>query len=192
MELSEEVLNGLELTGSAAKVPDKLFPELIEVISNSLLDTSGDTFLNFVKTTSLDPAVAKLCCFAISSLLLEASKHDTDVTALGHILEECKLLPDRISHITSIYEKNRPLIRSMLSQIGTNPPHIVDVSWRLDYYMKSNLVSRGSQPVYLINLKTEQAGSTKDIQLACSLDQLQDLVGKLRDACKSLERTALQ
>jgi len=190
MELSEEVLNGLEIVGNSLKVPDKLFPGLIEVISNSLLDTHSDAFNNFSTTTTLDPAVAKLSVFAVSSLLLEASKHDADTTALSHILEECKFLPDRISQITTVYEKSKPLIRSMLSQIGTTPPHIVDVSWRLDYSMKSNVISRGSQPVYLINLKTQQADDSKDIQLSCSLDQLQDLVGKLRDACKSLERTA--
>ncbi|KAK2562106.1 COMM domain-containing protein 3 [Acropora cervicornis] len=76
---------------------------------------------------------------------------------------------------------------------GSSFPHIVDVDWRLDYYIKNNQMEKVNKPMYLITLKTEESGKPqgKDVQFSCSMEQLQDLVGKLKDACKSIERAAV-
>ncbi|EDO49048.1 predicted protein [Nematostella vectensis] len=56
----------------------------------------------------------------------------------------------------------------------------------------NNHMEKVNQPTYLITLKTEETNKSKgkDIQFSCSMEQLQDLVGKLRDACKTMERVA--
>ncbi|KAK2191134.1 hypothetical protein NP493_59g02066 [Ridgeia piscesae] len=68
--------------------------------------------------------------------------------------------------------EQKPHLQILLSSVGRTHPHIVDVDWRLDYCLKNNQVDRVNEPTFLISLKT------------------QDLVTKLRDACKSLERTS--
>jgi polycomb group RING finger protein 4 len=194
MELCKEVLEGLEVAGDTVRVPPSSFPNLLTSVWSSLLLDEGQTAHHAQDDKSLsllDQAVAKLTFSSLLTFFLEVAKHDRDPTALRHILEDCKFSSDRVEQVVSSYEKHKSQVRAVLARIGSNPPHIVDVSWRLDYYIKNNHVSRISQPVYLINLTTESDQSVKSgVQLACSRDQLQDLVGKLREACKSLERTA--
>ncbi|EGW05129.1 COMM domain-containing protein 3 [Cricetulus griseus] len=46
------------------------------------------------------------------------------------------------------------------------------------------------QPGYLVTLNVENSDSQSypEISFSCNMEQLQDLVGKLKDASKSLER----
>lgn len=106
------------------------------------------------------------------------------------ILEDCKFAPDRIDAFKTLYIENKPQLRANLGRVRSSLPHIVDVDWRLDYYIKSNQMERVDKPVYLIGLKTEKSDEvqTKEIQFACTQEQLQDLVSKLKDASKCLEK----
>lgn len=79
----------------------------------------------------------------------------------------------------------------MLSETSSSFPHLVDVSWRLDYFIKKDTISRLNKPVYTIALKTKQEGKTKDITFTCTLEQLQDLVNKLQDSTHSINRIDL-
>eukprot|EP01133_Synstelium_polycarpum_P010860 gene10860-12650_t len=84
-------------------------------------------------------------------------------------------------------------IRKTLSITNFHFPHVIDVNWRLDYFMKSNSMEKINTPVYLVNLTTEkEEGEKGHIEFACTLDQLQDLVFKLRDAQKQIERSSLK
>jgi len=191
MEVSSEVLHGLRVAGDSIKIPDKSFGSFIDAVLDSLTDPQRANVEGNTVVSSLNPAVAKLAFSSLSTFLLEAAKHDSDASTLSHILEDCQFAPDRIDVVTGSYTKSKQRLRGVLSQIGTSLPHVVDVGWRVDYYIKNNDINRIGHPMYLLTLKTEKDGHQgEDINLTCSLDQLQDLVGKLRDACKSLERTA--
>ncbi|KAG7256498.1 hypothetical protein CRUP_014622 [Coryphaenoides rupestris] len=75
--------------------------------------------------------------------------------------------------------------------IGSQLPHINDVSWRLEYHMKNGHVHKVNEPFYLLSLDLENGGpegSAKNINFSCTVEQLQDVVGKLKDAAKSLEK----
>ncbi|KAG8009398.1 COMM domain-containing protein 3 [Nibea albiflora] len=74
--------------------------------------------------------------------------------------------------------------------IGRRPPQINDVSWRLQYHMKNGQVDKVNEPFYSISLKSENEGSSEDINFTCTMEQLQDLVGKLKDAAKSVEKAS--
>lgn len=52
------------------------------------------------------------------------------------ILEDCKFDPDRIEAFIKAFEVVKQELRAVLSNIGSQFPHIVDVDWRLDYYLK--------------------------------------------------------
>ncbi|KAJ8024568.1 COMM domain-containing protein 3 [Holothuria leucospilota] len=91
------------------------------------------------------------------------------------VLEECKYTPDRIEVFAKAFEAAKPQLRASLSDVGSQFPHIVDVDWRLDYYIKNNHLDKVNEPTYLVTLKTEEGDGqgTKDIQFACSIEQLQ-------------------
>uniref|UniRef100_A0A8C2SUL8 COMM domain-containing protein 3 n=1 Tax=Coturnix japonica TaxID=93934 RepID=A0A8C2SUL8_COTJA len=108
----------------------------------------------------------------------------------GACLEECKLDKERIEQFCTEYQKNRDALEELLGSIGRAPPHVTDVSWRLGYRIQTHELHRAYQPTYLLTLSTENsdAGSQTDLSFSCTMEQLQDLVGKLKDAAKSLER----
>tara|TARA_R110002050_G_scaffold261228_1_gene401218 strand:- start:336 stop:617 length:282 start_codon:yes stop_codon:yes gene_type:complete len=85
----------------------------------------------------------------------------------------------------------------------------VGVDWRMDYCIKNNSLGNIGKPVYFVSLETEKnvklkegveggvesesgssssQGSTERVEFTCNLEELQDLVSKLKDAAKQMER----
>lgn len=94
-----------------------------------------------------------------------------------------------------------------MSTTGFTFPHITGVDWRLDYFIKSNSVEKINSPMYLISLETKteleldqekgianvhllKKETTEQVEFSCSADQLQDLLARLKDAAKQVERSA--
>uniref|UniRef100_A0A1X7TRR8 COMM domain-containing protein 3 n=1 Tax=Amphimedon queenslandica TaxID=400682 RepID=A0A1X7TRR8_AMPQE len=50
---------------------------------------------------------------------------------------------------------NKAKLRAKLGRICSSFPYLIDVNWRLDYYIKSNHLERVDKPVYMISLNTE-------------------------------------
>jgi len=111
------------------------------------------------------------------------------------MLEEYGASATVIDVYVSAYEKNLDELRRHLLTSGFSFPQVVGVDWRLDYYLKSNSVEAINKPMYIISLKTEKmdsrrlgAADTSDVQFSCSIEELQDLVDRLKDATKQAER----
>ena len=85
------------------------------------------------------------------------------------------------------YAQNKTALRVLLSNTTFNFAQVVDVKWRLDYYVRSSGMERIDKPLYYIVLKTIENGKSKDIEFTCSLENMQELVYKLRDAVKQVE-----
>ncbi|XP_077979099.1 COMM domain-containing protein 3-like [Glandiceps talaboti] len=193
MELSADVQEGLQLCADNTRISDKAFSVIVGRVCDSILKkTTESSILDDESLASVDRAVLKHSYASLLALMLEAGKHDVDASSISPLLEDLKFVPDRIDSFNNIFLSKKSEIQALLSSIGHTPPHIVDVDWRLDFYLKNNFVDKINEPVYMITLKTEQGGSdkTKDVQFACSMEQLQDLVGKLKDANKSLEKAS--
>jgi len=80
-------------------------------------------------------------------------------------------------------------LRAILGATGFALPQIVDSTWRLDYQLATSSTGRQRVPVYLVKLSTvEKDGTPSQIEFTCTLHQLQDFLGKTKDACKQLER----
>ncbi|KAL4222375.1 COMM domain containing 3 [Mactra antiquata] len=191
MELSQSILDGLTLAGETSHIPDKCFSVLVTRAFDGILDERHKQLIaKDPSFRSLDQAVVKEAYYSMVALVSEASKHDLDINSISSVLEECKYTNERIDVFNKVFTSKKPLMQILLSSVGTSPPHIVDVNWRLDYYIKNNHMERVNEAVYLIELKTEVPGTseTKDVQFSCTQEQLQDLVGKLKDACKCLEK----
>ena len=85
--------------------------------------------------------------------------------------------------------------------LGFNFPHIVGTDWRMDYCIKTDTLGHVGKPIYYISLKTEKnlklpessvteipKMEQENVDFTCNLEELQDLVSKLKDATKQMER----
>ncbi|XP_071492875.1 COMM domain-containing protein 3-like [Diadema antillarum] len=189
MEISYEIQEGLQLAGSSARVPDKAYDLFLNKVFTDVAKSGSSN--NDSQLSAIEQGVLKQSYAALCTLVLEAAKHDADSDTISSTLEDCKFSQDRIDAFIKLFQERKEEIRALLSNVGHAPPHIVDVDWRLDFYLKNKHIDKINEPTYMISLKVEQGlQGTKDVQFCCSLEQLQDLVGKLKDATKSLEKAA--
>jgi len=193
MELSKSlVFDGL-LAFSEAKFSDQAYKTVVQ--SAFRVAVSGDSKADSEVPAALaklgvDAALAKQAYSSALSLAYEAAKHDTTAEELSPLLEEAKMNADRVKYFTQLFMQSKDQIRRQLSLRTFQMNTVTNVKWRLDYYIKSNAVDKARQPVYFITLETKNPGdNTKgEINFTCSLEELQDLVGKLKDATKQVER----
>lgn len=185
MEVSPSVLLGLQAASSSA-IADTVFLGLMTRAIQAVLTDEGE-LQSSPSLSEVEPTVTKEAFFALTTLVLEAARTDADSPAISAVLEECKFTPDRIQAFTTLYNSYKTQLRATLARVGPALSHVVDVKWRLDYYLKNNHVERVNRPVYLIDLKLQE-DHTNAVQFACTQEQLQDLVSKLKDAGRSLEK----
>jgi len=146
----------------------------------------------FQKSVTSYGVAGKQAYAALCTLILEASRHDASSSEVSAGLEESKWPAARITYFIGQYDTQRARIRRALSAVSTSSTHsarLLDVSWRLDYYVRSNVLERLRTPVYFISLRTQQRdGTLRDIHFTASLQELTDLLGKFRDMAKQVER----
>ncbi|NXN15608.1 COMD3 protein, partial [Indicator maculatus] len=188
MELSPYVQGGWRLLADPCRFSLRPYAALLRAAFRSLLDHSHDG-LDDPDLKDIDPTVLKHCHAAAAMCILEAGKHKADISAISTCLEDCKLDKERIEQFCTEYQ-HRELVTVVSFSIGRAPLHISDVSWRLEYQIKNNQLHKTYQPSYLVtlNIENSDSGSHPDVSFSCTMEQLQDLVGKLKDAAKSLER----
>nr|XP_004668470.1 COMM domain-containing protein 3 isoform X1 [Jaculus jaculus] len=191
MELSAFVQSGFQTLADPSCFDSNAFALLLRAAFRSLLDARADeAVLDHPDLKHIDPVVLKHCHAAAATYILEAGKHSVDQSTLSTYLEDCKFDRQRIELFCMEYQNNKNSLEILLGSIGSALPHITDVSWRLEYQIKTNQLHKMYRPAYLVTLTVENKDSQSypEISFSCSMEQLQDLVGKLRDASKSLER----
>ena len=106
------------------------------------------------------------------------------------MLEENGFDGGKITAFAAAYDARVARIRDILALTGLGAtPSIVGLNWRLDYHVRSSSAGRANVPVYFIRVSTKSAaGELKDIEFTCNKAQLQDLLAKVRDATKQIER----
>ncbi|CAI5788865.1 COMM domain-containing protein 3 [Podarcis lilfordi] len=192
MELSESVQGGLQLLAERGCFSPRAYEALLQAAFGALLGgPAGQAALDHPDLEHIDPAVLKYCHAAAATCIVEAGKQKADKSAISTYLEDCKFDKERIEQFCTEYQKNKDTLEILLGSIGRCPLHITDVCWRLEYQIKTNQLHKNYRPAYLMTLNVENSDSRSqpDINFSCSMEQLQDLVGKLKDAAKSLERT---
>uniref|UniRef100_A0A673BEL7 COMM domain-containing protein 3 n=1 Tax=Sphaeramia orbicularis TaxID=375764 RepID=A0A673BEL7_9TELE len=191
MELSESVQRGLQSLADPSSFDHSGFSVLVDVSFRSLLSSHSDPgVLDQPELKQIDQILLKQSHAAATTFILEAVKQNADKSTISSCLEELTLSAERIDVFYSAYQKHKKELERLLASIGRRPPVITDVSWRLQYHMKSAQVDKVNEPFYLISLNTEKDGAPEDINFTCTVEQLQDLVGKLKDAAKSMEKAS--
>ncbi|XP_053322694.1 polycomb complex protein BMI-1 isoform X2 [Spea bombifrons] len=192
MELSDDLQRALHRLADSARFGPKSFVALLRAAFLSLTgEQAAEAALDSPELRHLDPAHVKQCHAAAATCILEALKHQVDRQTLSTFLEDCKFDKERSEQFWAEYQKHKDSLEILLESLGRSPPHITDVSWRLEYQIKANQLYKSYRPGYLVKLSVESPdpNENSDIRFNCSMEQLQDLLGKLKDAAKSLERT---
>lgn len=193
MELSEESLGGLHRLADPAQFSLKAFHAVLRGALQSLgPEQAAHPALDDPVFQHIPPCHIKECQAAAITCILEAVRNNVDGADLSSFLEDCKFDKERTEHFWTQYQKHRESLEILLENIGRAPPHVSDVSWRLAYKIKTNQLYKTHRPSYLVkfNLESPDSRLAQDISFNCSMEQLQDLVGKLRDAAKGLERSS--
>ncbi|XP_065839968.1 COMM domain-containing protein 3-like [Oscarella lobularis] len=190
MELSPDLHASLQVCGDASSLADDAFYALSGLVFDVLLEKkTEDDVLDDKRLGGVEKGLLKQSFAAIVTLIVEGAKNDAESDDLTHYLEDCKFSPEKSQKLGKMFHKHKPEIRALLGRSRTLVPRVIDIDWRLDYYMKSKQLERINQPTYIINIKTDLQDA-KPVQFACSMEQLQDLVAKLKDAARSLEKSS--
>lgn len=75
----------------------------------------------------------------------------------------------------------------MFVYTGIGTPQLVDADWRLDYHIKSNITGNDNEPLYTLRLRLLEAnGKVEEVRLAANLEELQDMLARVKDATKQV------
>lgn len=129
----------------------------------------------------------------ISTLLLEAGKNRCSVEMLAASLKELGIDPSEptMRSLTDLYGTHRETIVAHMEATGIASPALVDISWRLDYSVRSKHGGRENLPMYFVTLKVKDRGIVRDIEIIASLEELQDLHGRVREAVAAAPKVTM-
>lgn len=173
------------------QIDDKTFKKLVKIAMEQIVNADGEK-LNLLKIGGLNEEqaiVAKGAYAAITSFLLEAAKVDLMETSFASQLQETGLSNERIKLLVDVYNAKKIDIQKILGNIGFKFSKVVGIDWRLDYQLRSSTVGKLNSDIYFLKLKTLTAtGVEKDFEFTCNFEQLKDLLAKIQDAKKQLDR----
>ncbi|XP_061523044.1 polycomb complex protein BMI-1-A-like [Phycodurus eques] len=189
MELSSSVQRGLRSLGEPSAADHAAFPALVDACFRSLLSSGRDAGLpDEPEVKQVERVLLKRMHAATTTFILEAVRQNADESTISACLDELSFSSERIQIFYSCYQKHHKELERLLASIGRQAAHVTDVSWRLQYHVKNGQVDKVNEPFYLLSLNTENKGRREDLRFTCTVEQLQDMVGKLKDAAKSAEK----
>ncbi|XP_016837723.1 COMM domain-containing protein 3 isoform X2 [Nasonia vitripennis] len=168
MELPESKVKCLVNGQNLNKLDDETFNEILRLAESHVCG----------KTDTED----------ITKLLIETARHDTSSEELSSLLRCTTLSKTYIDRFCKFYGNHKEQLQESLESIGNSLPHIIDVDWRLDYCIKSSINSPAGVPIYNVSLSTIKHGNIENVKFTCTVQQLQELVYKLKDAARHTEK----
>ncbi|XP_022195071.1 COMM domain-containing protein 3-like isoform X1 [Nilaparvata lugens] len=196
MKLSPKVGIGLKRLGNQNLIASDSFKKLVEISPDIILKNHGSHKTDLKELCTSKSDIVKECFAALLILLVEAASHDLDDKSFRSVVESYNFNPDRLKLLTDVYEKRKKDLRSVLFRLQHSIPQIIDVSWRLDFCIKSSTCS-DNFPIFFIQLIGEAATDNtsggiiiKKYNFLCSLEELEELVSGLKDATRHIESLA--
>ncbi|VVC39896.1 COMM domain [Cinara cedri] len=195
MNISNEIELGLKRLCNPALINDKCFQILLRKAEKRLGTLLDDDPLEQITddesaiTSKLD--ISKEAYASLVTLYTIASRHCLDGPSLDQSLQTLVLAnTDRVPEIIKTYESVSPRLMQVCEMTTTSLANVVDVECRLDYCVQSSVFDDVSEFLYKVRLKTIDNGTIKYIDFVCNPQQLQELVFKLKDAVRHIEKIA--
>jgi len=194
MDLCQDAVDGLKVLKSS-RIDQSTLDELAKKVMSTL---AGD---GEFKVESVTKADLKLVTLSLGLLFTEAARINSsladEVSTIKSVLEDVELSTDTISCIIKAYEMDdlRDKLNDHLRNLRIKNSSIdrrrrlLDVDWRQELIVKSKNVQHKSQVNYLISLRTDKEDNDERLTFKCTLEQLQDLVYKVRECAKVVEQT---
>jgi len=166
-------------------------------------------------------AAAKSAFAGILTLVLEAARNDASASDITPILEQAGWPSSASQQLSQQYAAQKDALRlgssaaiavaaasaggssaalapPLASLSSTAFPSVVGVSWRVDDFLRSDVLDGVRQPAFLLELQAqtpltaEERAQGKEgvhtIPFACNFQQMQDLLAKLKDAQKQIQQ----
>ncbi|KAJ8598129.1 hypothetical protein CTAYLR_007411 [Chrysophaeum taylorii] len=126
--------------------------------------------------------LAKRSYAGLAALAADMARLDAGASQVVSSLEENGLTDSaKIGFFGAAFERAKPAIRLELdATLGVVLPKLVDIDWRLDYVVRSS-DDGPAVPVYYVTLHVASENNDT-IDLALSVEQMQDLLLTVRDA----------
>ena len=118
--------------------------------------------------------------------------HHAPRTLRRSVLEEVGI-SRRAGYLIGIVNRERDTIRELLLKTTFHFQKVLDVQWRVDHSVRTKYQDQIGEPSFLISIITAGGegapdGQRQEVKFACSKEELQDLVAKLKDACTQVDR----
>ncbi len=168
---------------------------LRSIVANKLkLDDEGDQdFQASDFEATLDESTNKMEAVrgALLTLLSESRRRQWSDEQLKEHLREITSSAD-FSSINDLLVKIIPRVDQELQRTAICDPHIVGFKWRLLHEVSNSVQGRVGLPVCLIEIQSQTPGKniTDRTTFLCNMDELQDLVGQLKEAKRAFEKVA--
>lgn len=194
MKLCPEVAIGLRRLCNQSLITDECFLKLLQSAALVLSEpkNSRQTDLNSLCTSKGD--IVKESFSALLILVVESARHNLESSALCSVLESYNINNVRLTNIAKLYNEYKNPFQKSLKCIGSSYPKIVDIQWRLDYCIKSSNLEHESQPQFFIQIVTEESSGSrggevvlKKINFICTLQELQELVGRVKEIVRFIQ-----
>ncbi|XP_042204017.1 COMM domain-containing protein 3-like isoform X2 [Homarus americanus] len=141
MDLSLKISSALRLLGDNSKTEYATYQEVLRKVSEDLKkDCKSSTLIPEINVR--DGGVVTHCHAALATLFIESVRGGHNASVVTSALEDLNWPADRLTETVQELESNRQLIQSRLASLGTYPPHIVDVDWKLNYRVR-----KGNNPL---------------------------------------------
>lgn len=188
MELSKDTMDGVTHVLNASNFSDDHFSQILENAVSYIHENPAE--IKCIVKSDSKPILTKKIFADLVCLLVEATRHDLDEEGLRSSLNFAHVDEKRIKKLCEMYINNKTAIKSHLESIGNNPPHIVDINWRLDHCVKSDTCNSLGVPLYHVQFSTKEHEASNHVAFSCTIQQLQELVFKLKDAVRYSEKLA--
>ncbi|XP_025996592.1 COMM domain-containing protein 3 isoform X2 [Solenopsis invicta] len=186
MELAKGITDGLANIQNSNVLPEETFLQLLDIImlyiSRNINNGKTIAAVHSSKSDLIKAAIANISC-----LFVEAARHDYDEESLKHFLYNEHINGQRIEMLCNTYTNNKQNIQTRLELMGNNLPHIVDIDWRLHHCLK--ISTRFTNiPTYNIRMSIKNGNQVRHVIFTCTIQQLQELVYKLKDIVRHIEK----
>ncbi|XP_025406179.1 COMM domain-containing protein 3 [Sipha flava] len=195
MNISTELELGLKRLCNPALINDKCFQTLLKKaekrLGTLLNSDTTDQLTDDESTITSKQDIVKEAYASLVALYTIASRYCLDGNELNMNIQTLVLANNvRIPEIIKTYETISSHLMQICKITTTSLACVVDVECRLDYCVQSSVFDDVSEFFYKVRLKTVDNGTIEYIDFVCNPQQLQELVFKLKDAVRHLEKIA--
>lgn len=186
IEIGDEAVESLRFLSSCdSGQVEALASAVVAVLSSTQRE---DEVLDVPVLEALEVDLIKRLYSALACLFAEASKLDASAITLTTFLSGKCGVPEAQAEVAArVFATGKEQLRAELARTAnfSSIDRLSGVDWRLQHRVSDD----GTRDlVYHVELKT----SGEPVTFMCTVEQLQDLVYSLKDACKAVERSAHQ